>query len=103
MKKSNVAIVIICTLIIALFMYASTAKLFDYYNFQFGLSEFPFIASFANLLAWAVPASELLIVGLLVIPALRLAVLSVSFLLMSNGICLQRKLRQMSPQLPALA
>lgn len=83
MKRSNVAIVIICTLIIALFVYASTAKLLDYYNFQFGLSESPFIAPFSNILAWAVPASELLIVGLLVIPALRLVGLYASFLLMS--------------------
>ena len=82
MKKSNVAIVIICTLIIALFVYASTAKLLDYYNFQFGLSESPFIARYANILAWAVPASELIIAGMLVIPALRLAGLYASFLLM---------------------
>jgi uncharacterized membrane protein YphA (DoxX/SURF4 family) len=82
MKKSNVAIVIICTLIIALFVYASTAKLLDYYNFRFGLSESPFIAPFANILAWAVPASELIIAGMLVIPALRLAGLYASFLLM---------------------
>ncbi|HEX6431552.1 MAG TPA: MauE/DoxX family redox-associated membrane protein [Niastella sp.] len=82
MKKSNVAIVIICTLIIALFVYASTAKLLDYYNFQFGLSESPFIAPFANILAWAVPASELIIAGMLVIPALRLTGLYASFLLM---------------------
>lgn len=83
MKKSNVALMIIYTLIIALFVYASTAKLFDYYNFQFGLSESPFIAPFANMLTWAVPASELLIAGMLVIPALRLAGLCATFLLMS--------------------
>lgn len=82
MKKSNVAIMIICTLIIALFVYASTAKLLDYYNFQFGLSESPFIAPFADILAWAVPAVELLIAGMLVIPALRLAGLYAFFLLM---------------------
>lgn len=83
MKKNNVAIVIICTLIIALFVYASTAKLLDYYNFKFGLSESPFIAPFANILAWAVPAGELLIAGMLLIPPLRLAGLYASFLLMT--------------------
>jgi uncharacterized membrane protein YphA (DoxX/SURF4 family) len=82
MKKSNAVIMIICTLVIGLFVYAATSKLLDYYNFQFGLSESPFIAPFANILAWAVPASELLIAGLLVIPALRLAGLYASFLLM---------------------
>lgn len=83
MKKSNVAIMIICTLIIGLFVYASTAKLLDYYNFQFGLSESPFIAPFASILAWSVPVGELLIAGMLVIPALRLSGLYASFLLMS--------------------
>lgn len=83
MKKSNVAIMIICTLIIALFVYAATSKLLDFYNFQFGLSESPFIAPFANLLAWAVPASELLIAVMLVIPALRMAGLYASGILMS--------------------
>jgi uncharacterized membrane protein YphA (DoxX/SURF4 family) len=82
MKKSNAVIMIICTLIIALFVYAATSKLFDYYNFQFGLSESPFIAPFANILAWAVPAGELLIAAMLVIPPLRLAGLYASFLLM---------------------
>jgi uncharacterized membrane protein YphA (DoxX/SURF4 family) len=83
MKKSNAVIMIICTLIIALFVYAATSKLFDYYNFQFGLSESPFIAPFAPILSWAVPAGELIIAGMLVIPALRLAGLYASFLLMS--------------------
>ena len=83
MKKSNAAIVIICTLIIALFVYTATAKLLDYYNFQSGLSESPFIAPFSNILAWAVPASELLIAVMLVIPALRLAGLYASGILMS--------------------
>ena len=83
MKRSNVAMGIICTLNITLFVYAATAKLLDYYNFQFGLTESPFIAPFASLLAWAVPASELIIAALLVIPALRLAGLYASLLLMS--------------------
>ncbi len=83
MKKSNAAIVIICTLIIALFVYTASAKLLDYYNFQFGLSESPFIAPFANLLAWAVPAGELLIAVMLVIPVMRLAGLYASGILMS--------------------
>ena len=83
MKKSNAAIVIICTLIIILFVYTASAKLLDYYNFQFGLSESPFIAPFANLLAWAVPAGELLIAVMLVIPVMRLAGLYASGILMS--------------------
>ena len=83
MKRSNVAMGIICTLNITLFVYAATAKLLDYYNFQFGLTESPFIAPFANILAWAVPASELIIAALLVLPATRLAGLYASLVLMS--------------------
>ncbi|WP_205509675.1 MauE/DoxX family redox-associated membrane protein [Longitalea arenae] len=83
MKKSNVALGIICTLISILFVYAAAAKLLDYYNFQFGLSESPFIAPFAALLTWGVPASELLIAVCLAIPRLRLAGLCASFILMS--------------------
>ena len=83
MKRSNVAMGIICTLNITLFVYAATAKLLDYYNFQFGLTESPFIAPFASILAWAVPATEYLIVALLVIPATRSAGLYASFGLMS--------------------
>ncbi len=83
MKKSNAAIMIICTLIIALFVYTASAKLLDYYNFHFGLTESPFIAPLADILAWAIPAIELLIAVLLVIPAFRLAGLYASGILMS--------------------
>ncbi len=83
MKRSNVVMGIICTLNITLFVYAAIAKLIDYYNFQFGLTESPIIAPFASILAWAVPASELIISALLVIPATRLAGLYASLVLMS--------------------
>ncbi|OQP58182.1 hypothetical protein A3860_07610 [Niastella vici] len=83
MKKSNMAMGIICTLNIILFIYAASAKLLDFYNFQFSLSESPFIAPFAGILAWAVPAIELIIAVMLVIPGLRLAGLYASFILMS--------------------
>ncbi|WP_207513512.1 MauE/DoxX family redox-associated membrane protein [Longitalea luteola] len=83
MKKSNVALGIICTLNIILFVYAATAKLLDYYNFQFGLSESPFIAPFASELAWGVPVSELLIAAFMAIPALRLTGLYACCVVMS--------------------
>ena len=83
MKKSNAVIMIICTLIITLFVYTASSKLLDYYNFHFGLTESPFIARFANILAWAIPGSELLIALMLVIPKTRLAGLYASGILMS--------------------
>ncbi len=83
MKKSNAAIVIICTLIIILFVYTASTKLLDHYNFRSGLSESPFIAPFANILAWVIPVGENLIAVMLVIPAIRLAGLFASGILMS--------------------
>lgn len=83
MKKSNAALMIICTLIIALFVYTASAKLLDYYNFHFGLTESPFIAPFADILAWAIPGGELLIALMLMIPKTRLAGLYASGILMS--------------------
>lgn len=82
MKRQNMAILVVCTLYIALYVYAATAKLLDYYNFQFGLTESPFIAPFAGILAWAVPAIEFIIAGMLMIGRLRLAGLYASFTLM---------------------
>ena len=73
---------IVALLHIVLFVYAAWSKLADYANFQFGLSESPFIAPFASLLAWAVPAVEILISMMLLVPRLRLAGLYASFLLM---------------------
>lgn len=83
MKKSNAVIMIICTLIITLFVYTASSKLLDFYNFHFGLTESPFIAPFADILAWAIPGSELLIALMLVIPKTRLAGLYASGILMS--------------------
>ncbi|MBO9565456.1 MAG: hypothetical protein J7621_21950 [Niastella sp.] len=73
---------IVSLLLILLMVYAAQAKLRDYYNFQFGLSESPIIAPFAGVLAWAVPATELIIAAMLVLPRLRLAGLYASFVLM---------------------
>lgn len=80
--KRNLFIGITTVLLIILFVYASVAKLSDYENFKFGLSESPFISPFAGILSWAVPASELVIALMLAIPAYRLAGLYASFALM---------------------
>ncbi len=67
---------------ILLFVYAAWAKLADYANFQFGLSESPYIAPFAGILAWLVPATEICIAIMLLLPVTRLAGLYASFVLM---------------------
>ena len=80
--KRNLFVGITTVLLILLLVYAAIAKLSDYENFKFGLSESPFISSIAGLLSWAVPASELVIATMLVIPALRLTGLYASCALM---------------------
>lgn len=82
MKKPFI-VGIISLLLILLMVYAALAKLNDYANFQFGLSESPIIAPFAGILVWAVPVTELIIATLLALPFGRLAGLYASFVLMS--------------------
>lgn len=82
MKWVNIAIMVICTMIIVLFMYTAMAKLLDYENFQFGLSESPLIAPFAGLLSWMVPAIEIIISFMLMINLTRIAGLYSSFVLL---------------------
>lgn len=78
----RIGIIIIVVLHIGLFGYAAISKLADYSNFEFGISESPFISPFAGFLAWAVPAVELGIIILLVLPVTRLIGLYASFGLM---------------------
>lgn len=82
MKRVNTAILIICTLIMMLFVYTAVAKLLDYSNFRFSLTESPFIAPFAGLLAWLLPTIELIIAIMVMLPVLRLAGLYSSFVLL---------------------
>lgn len=80
--KNNLFVYLICVLIAALLAYAAIAKLVDYYNFQFGLSESPLIAPLAPVLAWALPAGELLIAAMLLYPRLQLIGLYLSLVLL---------------------
>ena len=80
--KRKVAIISISLLLITLFGYTSVMKLGDYYNFRFSLEESPFIGRYAAILVWAVPASELLIITLLLLASTRLTGLWASFILM---------------------
>lgn len=79
----NTIVEVICSLLIMLFIYASINKLADYKLFTVQLSKSPFITSFSNIVAWSVPAIEILIVLLLVIKRTRLIGLYASFFLMS--------------------
>ena len=49
---------------IILLVYSAVSKLLNYYQFETQLSQFPYISSYAGLIAWAVPALEIFIVFL---------------------------------------
>lgn len=82
LKRSTV-IEIISSLLILLFIYAALSKVFDFELFKIQLSKSPFITSFSNLVAWSIPAIEIIISLLLVFKKTRLTGLFASFFLMS--------------------
>jgi uncharacterized membrane protein YphA (DoxX/SURF4 family) len=61
----------ISALFILIFTYAATSKIFDYKGFYIFLQATPHLAVAAKFLVWALPASELFISLLLLIPSFR--------------------------------
>ena len=59
---------IICGLLILLFAYAAISKMLAFRQFSFGLSKAPLIENYSTLFAGLIPAAELIIVVLLLIP-----------------------------------
>lgn len=55
----------ICALLILLFLYTAGNKLFDYSLFVVQIRQNPMIAPYADILAWAIPIVELILVTLL--------------------------------------
>ncbi|MGB8193078.1 MAG: MauE/DoxX family redox-associated membrane protein [Chitinophagaceae bacterium] len=81
MKKTAI-VEVISALFILLFIYAAFSKLFDYGQFAMQLRQSPMLAAFAGWVAWLVPASEIIISIMLLIPQVRLKALYASFTLM---------------------
>lgn len=81
--RKDTTIEVICCLLILLFIYSSLSKLSDYDRFVVQLSKSPYITAYADLIAWSIPATEILIALLLVIKRARLLGLYASFFLMS--------------------
>ena len=79
----NLIIEIICSLLIILFIYSSLSKLSAYNRFSVQLSKSPFITSYYKLVAWSIPATEIVIAFLLAVKRTRLVGLYASFFLMS--------------------
>lgn len=74
---------IISALLLLLFLYTSLSKLIDYETFKNVLSASPLLKPVAGVVAWLLPVTELLIVVLLFIPAMRLKGLYASLILIS--------------------
>lgn len=80
--KKTIAIDIISTLFILVFVYTATSKLFEHNTFKAILSGSPLIASKANILSWLLPILELFTATLLLIPSFRRFGFLSSFILM---------------------
>ena len=81
-RLKNGVVVLVSYLYVLVFVYAAVSKLLDYENFQVQLGQSPLLSAFAGYVAWLVPAVELLISILLVIPRCRKMGLLASYILM---------------------
>lgn len=73
---------IICGLLIVLFVYAASSKLFNYAPFRMQLGNSPLIAPYAGAIAWLAPIIELVIVLMLTVKNTRFYGLSASWVLL---------------------
>jgi putative oxidoreductase len=83
-RKDKFLIQSICTLFIFLFVYTAVSKFYSFTSFRYVLSKSPLIGSLKDDIAWAIPITELLIAGLLLLPRTKLLGLFASFVLMST-------------------
>ncbi|MBX9886987.1 MAG: hypothetical protein K2Y30_03520 [Flavobacteriaceae bacterium] len=68
-KKYTVEV--ICILYILLFVYAAVSKLLQIEHFRIQIGKSPLLSAFAEIVAWGVPISEIVISLLLMMPKLR--------------------------------
>ncbi len=73
---------IVSYLFVLLFVYAATSKIMDFDTFKVQLAQSPLLSAYAGLIAWLVPAIELMVTGFLLIPRLNRLGLFSSYLLM---------------------
>jgi hypothetical protein len=82
LKNSKTA-EIVTGIFIILFTYTAVNKLIDYRTFRIALVQSPVLVNYADFMAWALPAVELLVVLLLVFSATRKTGLFLSLVLMT--------------------
>src|SRR5690242_13296665 len=78
---------IITCLLVVLFTYAGLSKILDYQTFKYQLIQSPLLAPLASVISFSLSISELLISGLLIVPATRLSgcYLSMTLLILFTG------------------
>lgn len=81
-KIKNSVVLVVSYLYVLLFVYTAVSKLLDYENFQVQLGQSPLLSAYASIISWLVPAIELFIVFLILLPTTRLYGLFGSFILM---------------------
>lgn len=74
---------IVASLLILIFTYTATSKLSDYNSFRFTLGKSYLLTSFASVIAWLLPMTEIGISLLLFIPTFRKAGMLASFVLLT--------------------
>jgi putative oxidoreductase len=83
MKTRNVITEIIVLLLVILFLYTGLNKFMDFKGFTYDLNNQPFPNSLTPFLKWAIPLSEIAIVGSLLFEKTRMIGLYASLILMS--------------------
>lgn len=83
LNRTHLMADIISALLVILFLYTAISKLWDYESFRYTLSRSPLLSPVAALLAWLLPAAELVIVVWLFIPAFRRWGFYASFILIT--------------------
>lgn len=78
----EILVFIISRLFFLLFLYSAVDKLYDYEKFRVQLGQSPLLTAFAGYVAWAIPAIEIIIAVLVVIPKTVLVGLYASFSIM---------------------
>ena len=76
------AIDLICGLYIILFSYAAVSKWLDFSKFELQLAKSPLLTKYSGVIPWGIPAIEIIISLLLVIPRFRLIGLYSAYSLM---------------------
>lgn len=90
----------IAFLFILLFVYTATDKLMHQLKFEFAISQFPVIGNFSPWLSGLIPALEILVSLVLIIPGTRRAGLAGTFVLMLGFTVFTALMLLMAEKLP---